>query len=67
MSEFTYLFRGREISASRSKLSRIIPVKGWGKSPGQDRRRLLSEARAGLPLVFGTMVNSSAVTFESST
>src|SRR2546422_5968192 len=37
-------FRGREISASRSKLSRIIPVKGWGKSPGQDRRRLLSRS-----------------------
>lgn len=33
----------------------------------QDRRRLLSEARAVPPLIFGTMVNSSTVMPESST
>src|SRR5207244_5909507 len=33
----------------------------------QDRRRFLSEARAAPPLLLGTMINSSAVTSESST
>jgi hypothetical protein len=33
----------------------------------QDKRRLLSDARAVPPLIFGTMINSSTVTFESST
>src|SRR6266496_4484559 len=33
----------------------------------QDMRRLLSDARAAPPLIFGTMTNSSTVTFESST
>src|ERR1039457_1647450 len=35
--------------------------------PGQERRKFLSEARAAPPLMFGTMVNSSTVTFDSST
>ena len=33
----------------------------------QDTLRLLSEARALPPLVFGTIINSSIVTFDSST
>jgi hypothetical protein len=33
----------------------------------QDRRRLLSEARADLRLMSGTMTNSRTVTFERST
>ncbi len=33
----------------------------------QDRRRLLREPRALPPLVLGTIVNSSTVTFDSST
>src|SRR6266478_8901332 len=34
---------------------------------GQLRRRLLSEARSVPPLIFGTTINSSTVTFDSST
>src|SRR5256712_1231714 len=38
MSEFTYLFRGREISASRSKLSRIVQH-GAAKTEAEDPLR----------------------------
>ncbi len=38
MSEFTYLFRGREISASRSKLSRIVQH-GAAKTEAEDPQR----------------------------
>src|SRR5439155_17038832 len=42
----------------------VIPLKCWERawSQLQDKRRILSEARAGPPLVFGMMDNSSTVT-----
>src|SRR5207249_747407 len=44
----------------------VIPLNCWERASSrlQNKHRLLSEARAGPPLVFGTMDNSSTVTFE---
>src|SRR5207302_11345827 len=52
-----------------SFLKNIILVESTRKDAvtDQDRRRLLREARALPPLIFGTIVNSSTVTLESST
>lgn len=50
-----------------------VKTSAWSVSEGgnhantQDRRMLLSEARASPPLILGVMINSSTVTFESST
>jgi hypothetical protein len=59
----------REFIAGHLFFEGIILMEMDGKSlaRSQDKRKLLSEARAAPPPIFGTMINSSTVTFESST